>query len=525
MSASTEALLASLPQRLSDIPQKWAALEPDRVALAEGSLRFTYRQLADAVEQAAAQLREAGLRPGDRLMILAENCIAQVVLIFAAARIDVWAVNVNARLSDREVDAIRDHSRPRRIIYTVGASPEAQAHAARHAAELIRLNGVGDVALGKLDESCVPEPIQADGKDQVAALIYTTGTTGQPKGVMLTHRNLLFIAATSSQVRGLLPSDRAYGVLPITHVFGLASVALGTLYAGASLYLASRYTPSALIDAMRNDGLTIVQGVPAMYARLLEHDFGDWNPADSRLRFIYAGGSPLDQTLKDQVERLFGRPLHNGYGMTESSPTISQTRIESPRHDTSVGSAIPGVDIRIVDAAGADVPRGEAGELWVRGPNVMKGYYRNRELTAQVLDEAGWLNTGDIVRQEDGGALFLVGRTKELIIRSGFNVYPVEVEAALNAHPAVVQSAVVGRQAEDGNEEVVAFVELDPGAGLLDPQALHAWLEPRLSSYKRPARIIVMDVMPAAATGKILKGRLKELAQQLRKEELHPESK
>jgi long-chain acyl-CoA synthetase len=525
MSASTEALLASLPQRLSDIPQRWAALEPDRVALAEGSLRFTYRQLADAVEQAAAQLREGGLRPGDRLMILAENCIAQVVLIFAAARIDVWAVNVNARLSDREVDAIRDHSRPRRIVYTVSASPEAQAHAARHAAELIRLNGVGDVALGKLDESCVPEPVQADGKDQVAALIYTTGTTGQPKGVMLTHRNLLFIAATSSLVRGLLPSDRAYGVLPITHVFGLASVALGTLYAGASLHLASRYTPAALIDALRNDGLTIVQGVPAMYARLLEYDFGDWNPADSRLRFIYAGGSPLDQTLKDQVERMFGRPLHNGYGMTESSPTISQTRIESPRHDTSVGSAIPGVDIRIVDAAGADVPRGEAGELWVRGPNVMKGYYRNPELTAQVLDKDGWLNTGDIVRQEDGGALFLVGRTKELIIRSGFNVYPVEVEAALNAHPAVVQSAVVGRQAEDGNEEVVAFVELDPGFGPTDPQALHAWLESRLSPYKRPARIIVMDAMPAAATGKILKGRLKELAQQLRKEELHPESK
>ncbi|UYO94114.1 class I adenylate-forming enzyme family protein [Pollutimonas sp. M17] len=525
MPSQSVALLASLPQRLSDIPRRWAALAPDSVALAEGDVRYTYRQLADAVDQAAAQLRESGLRPGDRLMILAENCIAQVVLIFAAARIDAWAVNVNARLSDREVDAIREHSRPRRVAYTVGVSPEAQAHASRHGARLASLPGVGDIALGLLDDACLPEPVQADGKDQVAALIYTTGTTGQPKGVMLTHRNLLFIAATSSQVRGLLPSDRAYGVLPITHVFGLASVALGTLYAGASLYLAPRYSPAALVDALRDDGLTIVQGVPAMYARLLEYDFGAWNPADSRLRFIYAGGSPLDQTLKDQVERLFGRPLHNGYGMTESSPTISQTRIESPRRDTSVGSAIPGVELRIVDTAGAGLKEGEAGELWVRGPNVMKGYYRNPELTAQVLDKDGWLNTGDIVRQDAEGALFLVGRTKELIIRSGFNVYPVEVEAALNSHPAVVQSAVVGRRAGDGNEEVIAFVELDPASGPVDTAVLHAWLEPRLSPYKRPARIVVMDAMPAAATGKILKGRLKELAQQLRKEELHPESR
>src|SRR5690606_32762000 len=144
-----------------------------------------------------------------------------------------------------------------------------------------------------------------------------------------------------------------------------------------------------------------------MYARLLEYDYGSWNPAESSLRFIYAGGSPLDATLKAQVERLFGRVLHNGYGMTESSPTISQTRIDAPRRDTSVGQVIPGVEIRIVDSAGHDVPEGEAGELWVRGPNVMKGYYREPALTASAVDEAGWLRTGDLVRREADGALFL----------------------------------------------------------------------------------------------------------------------
>ncbi len=518
------ALLSALPARLSDIPRRWAALAPEAVALSQDGVHCTYRQLAEAVDAAADLLRRHGLRPGDRLMIVAENCIAQIVLIFAAAQADAWAVNVNARLSAPELDAIRDHCTARRVLYTVGVSSDARAHAQRHGTVSLVLPGVGEIAMGALNDACAPEPVQPDDNNQVAALIYTTGTTGKPKGVMLTHRNLLFIAAMSSQVRGLITTDRAYGVLPITHVFGLASVMLGTLYAGASLYLAARYSPAALIEAVRGDGLTIVQGVPAMYARLLEYDYGDWDPSQSTLRFIYAGGSPLDPTLKDQVERLFGRTLHNGYGMTESSPTISQTRIDTPRRDTSVGSVIPGVAIRIVDQTGMDVAEGEPGELWVRGPNVMKGYYRDPELTGATINAQGWLNTGDVARRDADGALFIVGRTKDLIIRSGFNVYPIEVEAVLNSHPAVVQSAVVGCRLEDGNEEVVAFVELDPVSAGMDMEQLLAYLEPRLASYKRPARIIVMDAMPAASTGKILKGQLKLRAQQLHDASIKPGS-
>ncbi|NYT85239.1 class I adenylate-forming enzyme family protein [Pollutimonas harenae] len=523
MSGSTNLLLDSLPQRLSGIPERWAQQTPEAIALCQDGVAFTFQQLAQASIQAAQWLRDSGVRPGDRLMVVAENCIAQIVLIFAAARIDAWIVNVNARLSAAEVDAIGDHSQPRRIIYTVSVSAEARAHAERGGALAHQLTGVGEIAVGALNETCSVEPVCASGSEQVAALIYTTGTTGLPKGVMLTHRNLLFIAASSSQVRGLVPGDRAYGVLPITHVFGLASVALGTLYAGATLYLAARYSPAALLQAIRDDKLTIIQGVPAMYARLLEYDKGRQDLAQTSLRFIYAGGSPLDSTLKLETERLFGRTLHNGYGMTESSPTISQTRLDAPRSDTSVGSVIPGVEARIVDSQGADLPQDEPGELWVRGPNVMKGYYRDEALTARTIDAQGWLNTGDLVRQDSDGALFLIGRSKELIIRSGFNVYPIEVEAALNAHPAVAQSAVVGRPGHGGNEEVVAFVELDPTQPAPNEQSLHDWLVSRLSPYKRPSQIVVMQAMPAAATGKILKGQLKELAQRLLKEELHPE--
>jgi acyl-CoA synthetase (AMP-forming)/AMP-acid ligase II len=466
------------------------------------------------VAAAAALLREMHVRAGDRVMIVAENSVAQVALIFAAATIDAWAVIVNARLSAREIDVIREHGGARRLVYAIATSPDAAAHAARHGALTHDSPQLGTLAVGPLNASCVPEPVAASNAEQVAALIYTSGTTGHPKGVMLTHRNLLFIAAVSSRLRGLLPTDRVYGVLPISHVYGLASVMLGTLYAGGCLCLVPRYSPQALAHAIEHEGITILQGVPAMYARLLELAKSGWTPTGSSLRFLYAGGSPLDQTLKNEIEKLFGLPLHNGYGMTETAPTISQTRNDAPRADTSVGTPLPGVEVRVVDSQGNAVPTGEPGELWVRGPNVMKGYYRDPELTHATMRPGGWLNTGDMARQDADGGLFIVGRTKELIIRSGFNVYPVEVEAALNSHVAVTQSAVVGRPVEEGNEEVVAFVELD-GAHPVTTAELHAYLADRLSPYKRPAEIIVLPSLPASTTGKVLKGQLKVMAQRV----------
>ncbi|MRX09072.1 AMP-binding protein [Pseudoduganella sp. FT25W] len=502
---NTAQLLADLPSRLSAIPRRWAERTPHASALHDGQRHWTYAELAAAIDTATAQLRAWQLRPGDRLAVIGENCVAQVVLTFAAAELDAWIVHLNGRLSPREVDVVLEHSGARRAIYlTMPASPETAEHARRHAAQAIG-TPFGTWMLGALNADCTPEPVHASSHEQVAALVYTTGTTGQPKGVMLTHRNLLFIAAVSSTLRGLTPQDRAYGVLPITHVYGLTSVMLGTLYAGACLYLCPRFTPDALLKALRDDGLTIVQGVPAMYARLLEKLGGAGTPLPTRLRFAYAGGSPLPPSLKAQVEQLLGLPLHNGYGLTETSPTVSQTRLDQPRSDTSVGHAIPGVEVRV--AAGAD----GIGELWVRGPNLMRGYYREPQLTAAVLDAEGWLNTGDMVRQDADGALHIVGRTKELIIRSGFNVYPLEVETVLNAHPAVTQSAVVGRAAADGDEEVVAFVEPDPRRQL-DVEELQRYLAERLAPYKRPSAIIAMAALPAAATGKILKNQLRQMA-------------
>ena len=506
-------LLAALPSRIDDIVTRQAAHMPEGEALREQDRAWTYADLAATTDVVAQQLAAAGVRPGDRVLVVGENCAALVALQFGISRLDAWPVLVNARLSPREVDTIREHCRPRRVVYLAHVSAEAAAHAARHAASQPFVAGsMGEPMLGPLDPDCQPEPASDDPATRVGALIYTTGTTGDPKGVMLTHRNLLFIAKVSSMLRGLGPGDRVYGVLPLSHVYGLASVCLGTLYARAALQLEARYSPEAFAHALAQRGITVAQGVPAMYARLLEYLKTTASPFTApRLRFVYAGGSPLDPALKASVEQLTGLTLHNGYGLTETSPTVTQTRLDSPRSDCSVGTALPGVALRIVDAFGRDVATGEPGELWVRGPNVMRGYYRNAGLTAAAIDADGWLNTGDLARLEGDGALFIVGRTKELIIRSGFNVYPVEVETVLNAHPAVTHSAVVGRRVAD-NEEVVAFVELAPGSQASVAELLQ-YAEQRLTAYKRPAEIVILPALPASATGKILKQQLRTMAE------------
>jgi len=241
-----------------------------------------------------------------------------------------------------------------------------------------------------------------------------------------------------------------------------------------------------------------------MYAKLLEFGAGAALPAPT-LRVAQSGGAPLTLPLKHSFEQAFQLPLHNGYGMTEASPSICQTRMEAPRADCSVGPAIPGIEIRLHDADATGV-----GELWVRGPNVMQGYYRAPELSGEALTADGWLRTGDLARIDADGALFIVGRSKELIIRSGFNVYPIEVEQVLNAYQDVVQSAVVG-VAVDDNEEVVAFIEPAQGAAI-DRAALRAHLAQNLSPYKIPGEIIVLERLPAAATGKVLKKELQRIA-------------
>ncbi len=504
---------ASIPDgagRISDVVQPWADRTPDHPALVEASGTWTYQQLASAISETQMWLRKLGVRPGDRVLIVGENCREFVALLLGAAALDAWPVLVNAKLSAREVDEIKAHCGARIVLFATSVSPNAADHATRHNAVIEEVDGVGAIAVGALDHSAEPEPLNANIPDRVAALIYTSGTTGLPKGVMLSHRGLLFLAAGSAKIRSLSPDDRLYGILPVSHAVGLSVVLLGSLLSGATLYLSPRFDPMTARVTIDKERLTVLLGAPATFNQFLQ--YAKLRKIDSlkfpALRIISSSGAQLHPSTKADIERLFGLPLHNGYGVTECSPTIAQTRVESPRTDTSIGPPFPGVEIKLVGPDRQPVAAGEAGELWVRGPNVMKGYYRAPEETAAVIDAEGWFNTRDLARLEDGN-LFIAGRTKDLIVHRGFNVYPAEVEAVLNAHPAVVQSAVIGRSVE-GDEEVVAYIQLMADSSLM-ANDLAEYAARHLASYKRPSQIILVPAMPVTPTGKIVKAELAKM--------------
>ena len=510
-SASTAALPSDAFAWCGDSIGFWAERQPDAIAVADTTgIAMSYRDLESAIGNAAAELAAQGAQAGDRLLILCENSVAAAVAIFAAQQLRAWAVPLNARLSASEVDAVIAHCKPRLIITTDAVSPDARAHGARLGARLVR--GFESIGASLADGPAPgePEACSDDPKVQVAALIYTSGTTGQPKGVLLTHDNLMFIAGRSSALRRLGPSDRVYAVLPVSHVFGLASVLNGSLYQGARLDLVPRFDAEGAARAFAGNGITVFQGVPQMYARLLALAETRGGLPAPRMRYISSGGAPLDLGLKTRVESLWGLPLHNGYGLTETSPTVSTTLTDAPSEDDSTGPAVPDVEVRIAGSQGGPAATGEVGEIEVRGRLVMKGYYRAPEETAAVMTRDGYLRTGDLGKLDARGHLYVVGRARELIIRSGFNVYPPEVEGVLALHPDVSVAAVLGRKTSSSNEEVVAFLQPKPGRSI-DLATVRALAAERLAPYKRPTDYRVMRELPAAPTGKLLKHRLKKL--------------
>ncbi|MGB0865348.1 MAG: class I adenylate-forming enzyme family protein [Granulosicoccaceae bacterium] len=485
-----------IEQRFSQNSQKRCLTDFDGAA-------FTGEQMLQAIHAAEQKLQGAQVRPGDRVMLVGENAVAMCAFVFACSRLDAWALPINARQSSAELQRIRQHAEPRAMVFASQVSTAADAHAQHFgAAETVRAS-FGEVRiLPQL--ACQPEPCFRSASEQTAALFYTTGTTGEPKGVELSHNNLMFMARASGAVRGLNSNDLLYCCIPITHIYAFASGMLATLSQGAELWLASRFDPSDTFSALRQ-GVTCMPAVPAMYAHLMEHAErqGLVRLDAPKLRYIAAGGAPLDPDWKARVEQTFGLTLNNGYGMTEASPGIAVTRIGVEPADDACGPALPGTEVYLAPPPGKNTLDKGVGEVLVRGPHVMKGYYKNPKATAAALDTRGYLHTGDLGRWTAKGCLEIVGRCKELIIRSGFNVYPPEVESALNSHPQVTQCAVVGRPVK-GNEQVLAFVQRAAGAEL-SSKVLQAWTKERLSPYKVPSLIIIADVLPCAPSGKPLK--------------------
>lgn len=486
--------------RVEDFLKDQLAVRPQAMALIDSiGTRWSFADLDAASDALAAVLSEAGVRANDRVLMLSENCASAVAVLFAAWKLDAVAIPVNARQTEGEVKRILDHATPAAVLMTTAVSKDATAHAEGLGAREIA------GAFGTLHLAARPSNPDADLSD-VAVILYTTGTTGDPKGVMLTHDNMRFGGIASSNLRRMTAEDVVYGVLPLTHVFGLISVVTGAVFAGATVRQEARFSAAALYEAVMNE-VTVLPAVPQMHALVMQYtkEQGLKKLNSPLLRYVSSGGAPLDPAWKRKAEAFYGLPLQNGFGMTETASGASATDNPLGSPDISVGPPTPGTEIRIDDQAPGGNGAGE-GEVLVRGPHVMKGYYRNPVETKKALDAQGWLHTGDLGKIDEHGHLHILGRSKELIIHGGFNVYPPEVEAALNDHPQVIQSAVIGRM-RDGDEEVLAFVQIAEGDDL-SADALRTFVKERLAGYKRPSQIVLATELPAAPTGKILKHKL-----------------
>ena len=491
------------PTRIHELLEARASRTPAEVFLFEPTGSVSYAGLQAMAEAATQDLLAAGVRPTDRVLLVAENCAAHIALIMACSRIGAWSCGVNARMSPGEIAAIAERADARLCYFTAGASDAARQHASRAGAVPSALPGVMRSAV-RAEARPEADPALSD----TAAIIFTSGTSGTPKGVMVSHRGLLHFGRVSAAARSLDERDRAYAFLPMTHIFGIGTVLVAALTGGAALVLRASFSPADMLHALAHEEVSNLLGPPTMYARLLAYVEAERIvPRFSALRYVYTGSAPLDLGLKQRVETLFAQPLHYGYGLSEYAGSVFLTRVEAPRADTAAGYVVEGGEARIVGPDGKDLAPGETGEIWLRGPGLMLGYFRDAAATAQVMRPGGWYASGDLGRFDADGALFVVGRLKEMIIRSGFNVYPAEIEAVIGRFAGVHLCAVVGVAEADSNEQIVAFIEMKPGA-VLDEPALRAYLAEHLSPYKRPARIETVDVMPTTANGKVLKREL-----------------
>ncbi|OBI14402.1 long-chain fatty acid--CoA ligase [Mycobacterium sp. E2497] len=476
---------------------------PERIALRCDDLTFTFAELHAAASRVATLLERAGIRPGDRVGVMLPNTPAFAVAFYGIMYRGAVAVPMNPLLKEREISYYLSNSGATALFATLAFAAEATAGAAHVGAQcwLVDDPGLTELIAG------VPKQTTAvkRGDHEVAVIVYTSGTTGKPKGAMLTHGNLGRNAEVG--VRTLLeagPDDVVMGCLPLFHVFGLTCGLNVSVRAGAMLTLIPRFDPLKALQVIERDAVTIFEGVPTMYSALLGVADKASTGAMRSLRTCASGGAALPVQVLTDFEKAFECAVLEGYGLSESTAVAAFNHPDRPRKAGSIGTPIEGVEMRVVDMGGAEVPQGQTGEIQIRGHNVMKGYWNLPDATRAAITPDGWLNTGDVGRVDSDGYFYIVDRTKDMIIRGGYNVYPREIEEVLYEHPAVAEAAVVGVPHDFLGEEVGAAVALKDGTAVTTDELVEH-VKARVAAYKYPRLVWLVDALPKGPTGKVQK--------------------
>ena len=473
----------------------------DRPAVRLDDVVLSYGDLLDGARRISALLKSKGVGPGDRVGLVLPNVPPFPVLFYGALAVGAVVVPMNPLLKAREVQYYLEDS---------GASLvfawEAMADEAGKAAETVGIECIPVEADGFLDLVAQHEPddeVADRDDDDTVVLLYTSGTTGQPKGAELTHANMITNAAVSAETLVELTSDDVVmGCLPLFHCFGLTCGLNASVVVGACLTLIPRFDAQKALEVVGRDKVTVFEGVPTMYAGMLNAEDAESYDVSS-LRTCISGGSAMPVEVMKSFEETFGCIVLEGYGLSETSPVASFNRPDIERKPGSIGVPVRGVEMKLVDDDGNDVKDGDVGEIAIRGENVMKGYWGRDDATKESIPD-GWFRTGDMAKQDEDGYYFIVDRKKDLIIRGGYNVYPREVEEALYEHESVAEVAVVGVPHDELGEEVGAAVALKSGEKVSEDD-LRAFAKERLAAYKYPRHIWIVDELPKGPTGKILR--------------------
>jgi long-chain acyl-CoA synthetase len=487
--------------------------------------RYTYNELDSAVRKFAAELIDAGVEPGDKVGMMISNGPAFTIAYFGILYAGGVAVTLNTLLSADEV--IYQLTNCEAMAFILHADCQESGLAGYERCESCNIL----YFITDNDEDSIPtnakgfsETLQRSDHadvcqtmaDDTAVLIYTSGTTGHPKGAELTHFNLFYNAQFIAErlfsnwpkeINVVQPGFVGFGGLPLYHIFGQTVIQNAMLMGGGTATYLKRFTTADAVRVIERDKVTMFPGVPTMYFAIL-HDEACKDADLSSIRFCVSGGAPMPVEVKRQFEEKFNVRIQEAYGLTETSPLATNQLLDETKKIGTVGKPIAGTDLKIVDDQDQEMPRGERGEVIMRGHHIMKGYYKNPEATATAL-RGGWFHSGDIGYIDEEGDLFIVDRTKDMIIRGGYNVYPREVEEVLYTHPAVMEAAVIGIPHEMYGEEVKAVVSLKPGQEATAEEII-AFCKQHIAAYKYPRHVEIMDSLPKGPTGKLLKRALRE---------------